>query len=44
MWERFSTNTNLKNNNYPTTDFVSANQIIYHDFEHPSNLVFDGMI
>ena len=35
---------NLKNNKYPTTDFVIANQIIYHDSDHPSNLVVDGII
>ena len=40
----YATNTNLKNNKYPTTDFVSANQIIYHDSDHPSSLVFDGVI
>ena len=39
----YATNTNLKNNDYPTTDFVSANQIIYHDSDHPSSLVFDGI-
>ena len=40
----YATNTNLKNNKYPTTDFVSANQIIYHDSDHPSKLVFDGIV